>query len=957
MNTHSQKYNDFMRAHKISRDSTLPKTNTRIGSSDGEQVFGGTFSIPDSKYSEFLKLYYKHVIEGGASEHLTEKQRENDGPILIDIDFRYKYDVTARIHTKDHIDDIVVAYLDILKEVFDFDDTPFYIYVMEKDDVNRIYNNEAPDASITKDGIHILIGIKADHGIQMTIRERILKKVAAMWTSLPITNAWEDVFDKTISSGNTNWQLYGSRKPNHKPYKLTHIYENIFDPGDKEFITKPVPLAQFDIAQNIEKLSARNSGYPIYNTMISLTNSNLTAGGGMKKRVSTNSLFTLSNGAGGELIEAVLQVKTRDELDLVVQANLDQMGVRDYELVETHYYTMTLPDKYYGAGSYDKWIRVGMALSELCNVMFITWVAFSAQAPAFKFADIGDMYVSWQRFSCKGDVALTRRSIMYWSKQDAFARFQDVRKQSVDYYIDKTLDSMMDEFGDKNKKFSKPCGDFQIANVLKQLYKDEYVCVSIKHNIWYKFHNHRWVEIDSGTTLRKAISTELYDIYMDKISKLSAFANTLDEDDEAVADTRKKVTKKTEKICDICLRLMSTSDKKNIMTEAKELFHDAQFMEKLDTNPYLLCFENGVVDFKEKIFRKGLPEDYVSKSTNMDYKPIDRKKDGTVISEIEDFMSKLFPRPDLREYMWDHLASVLLGTPDKQTFHMYIGEGRNGKSVLTTLMDEMMGEYKGVVPLSVITQDRAKVGGTAAELAELKGVRYAVIMEPSKKDAILEGPLKQLTSGLDPIQCRAPYMAKTLVYLPQFKLVLCSNVMMEVKSQDYGTWRRIRVVPFESLFTENPVQGDPDKPFQFLVDGTIVDKFVYWKFIFMSLLVERAFKTNGMVKDCDIVLSASKAYQESQDFIAEFIREKIVVEAGSEIKKTVLNNEFAVWYMSTYGKGAPSPKEVHAKMDQQFGKYEKKGAWTGVRIKYERDEYLAKRDAEVFDDGISANDL
>jgi phage/plasmid-associated DNA primase len=181
--------------------------------------------------------------------------------------------------------------------------------------------------------------------------------------------------------------------------------------------------------------------------------------------------------------------------------------------------------------------------------------------------------------------------------------------------------------------------------------------------------------------------------------------------------------------------------------------------------------------------------------------------------------------------------------------------------------------------------------------------------------------------------------------------------MMEVKSQDYGTWRRIRVVPFESLFTETPVQGDPDKPFQFLVDGSIVDKFSYWKFTFMSMLVERAYKTNGMVKECDIVMSASRAYQESQDFIAEFIREKVVREEGAEIKKTVLNNEFSVWYMSTYGKGAPSPKEVHVKMDQQFGKYDKKGAWTGVRIKYERDEYSAKRDAEVFDDGISANDL
>ena len=412
------------------------------------------------------------------------------------------------------------------------------------------------------------------------------------------------------------------------------------------------------------------------------------------------------------------------------------------------------------------------------------------------------------------------------------------------------------------------------------------------------------------------------------------------------------------KILDIRLRLVTTNDKKNIMTEAKELFHDPLFMDKLDINPYLLCFENGVVDFKEKIFRKGYPEDYVSKSTCIDYVA---NNDAKTIAEINDFMSKLFPRPELREYMWDHLASMLLGTPDKQTFHMYIGEGRNGKSVLTTLIDEIMGEYKGVVPLSAITQDRAKVGGTSAELAELKGVRYAVIMEPSKKDAILEGPLKQLTSGLDPIQCRAPYSTKTMIYYPQFKLILCSNVRMEVKSQDFGTWRRIREVPFESLFTENPVHDDPDKPFQFLVDGTIVDKFSYWKYTFMYMLVQRAFKTNGKVGECDIVNQASKAYQESQDFIAEFIREKIVVDAGGKIKKTELNSEFTVWYQSTYGKGAPSPKEVHAYMDKKFGKFEKKekGAWTGAKIKYERDDSFKQSATgdDEFDDGIGADDL
>jgi P4 family phage/plasmid primase-like protien len=408
------------------------------------------------------------------------------------------------------------------------------------------------------------------------------------------------------------------------------------------------------------------------------------------------------------------------------------------------------------------------------------------------------------------------------------------------------------------------------------------------------------------------------------------------------------------KIIDITMRLVSTNDKKNIMTEAKELFHDPLFIEKLDTNPYLLCFENGVVDFKEKVFRNGYPEDYVSKSTKLEYIAVNPARDAKTVDEINDFMRKLFPKPQLCEYMWCHLASILLGTPDKQTFHMYIGEGRNGKSVLTTLIDEIMGEYKGVVPLSAITQDRAKVGGTSAELAELKGVRYAVIMEPSTKDSILEGPLKQLTSGLDPIQCRAPYSTKTMIYYPQFKLVLCTNVRMEVKTQDFGTWRRIREVPFESHFTEKP---DPSKPNQFLIDTTIQDKFAYWKFTFMAMLVKKAFETGGKVEECDVVIQASKRYQESQDFIAEFIRDKIVQDPNGKIKKAELNVQFTNWYRETYGHNTPSPKDVHVYMDKKFGKSEAKGHWAGVSIKYERPGNDDENDSEEEPCAVSANDL
>jgi transcription termination factor NusA len=60
-----------------------------------------------------------------------------------------------------------------------------------------------------------------------------------------------------------------------------------------------------------------------------------------------------------------------------------------------------------------------------------------------------------------------------------------------------------------------------------------------------------------------------------------SFAQALESQDEA-NDLIKTLKKKMGKILDIRLRLVTTNDKKNIMTEAKELFHDPLFMDKLD---------------------------------------------------------------------------------------------------------------------------------------------------------------------------------------------------------------------------------------------------------------------------------------------------------------------------------------------------------------------------------------
>ena len=422
----------------------------------------------------------------------------------------------------------------------------------------------------------------------------------------------------------------------------------------------------------------------------------------------------------------------------------------------------------------------------------------------------------------------------------------------------------------------------------------------------------------------------MHGIYTRKVMDSCEKMNEFDQE-----DTRwSKMRERTHTLASIAIKLKKTTDKNNIMREARELFYDGKFIDQQDSNPYLLCFNNGVWDFKDDCFRPGKPEDYLTKTTKSDYITPDKLNKQSV-AEVDTFIEQLFPVKELRRYMWDHLASCLIGTTENQTFNIYTGNGCNGKSKLVELMGKSLGEYKGTVPITLITSNRPGIGSTSSEVVQLKGIRYAVMQEPSKNTRINEGIMKEITGG-DPLQGRALFK-DTVTFTPQFNLAVCTNTLFEIESDDGGTWRRIRTVDFISLFSENPVDDDEDQPYQFLIDKKIEEKFTAWVPAFMSKLVDISRKNKGAVPDCDIVLVKSNEYRASQDYLTGFIKENIKKSEGCKIKKGEVQEQFKQWYQIQFGRGVPKGKELFDFMDKKFGKY-KKGAWHNVAIIYDQEE-------------------
>lgn len=895
---------------KLKADKGAGHTHTRIPDPSSRKA-GGIFNIEAAQESSFHKAYIEHVFEKRRPEHLTEKQHKDWGPLLIDVDMRFPAGTVERQHSDDHITDLVVTYLEKLKELTSIEDgTSIDAYVMQKTKPNVL-------ADKTKDGVHIILGVALERSVQLAARAAVLKSLPEIWEGLGITNDWEDVLDEGVAKGSVNWQLYGSRKPGHEAYMLHKVMNIKLDGEDWSLSHRPV--SKFDLKRNFGKLSARYLGHPRLEVLPEKQEEVSKFSIKTRPRTVRSAAPSEALGSGGHRA-----ISSLDMLESVIEQQMSNLEERTYVQKETHQYVMALPKSFYGPGSYNRWLRVGWALCNTDRSMFPTWLMFSSQPDCrqslrgdddkFDWSLVPDLYAQWQGFASDKSSGLSHRSIMYWCKTEAPERYKEIRKETVGYFVDQTLRQA--GAGD-----AKPTqAEFDLACVLHSMFGDNYVCASIKNNIWYEFEGNRWHEVDSGSPLRMKISQDMHELYVNRVVENMGRLEHIEQTDELFERTRKE----TSALAETAGLLRKTQWKNNIMKECKYLFYDRHFLNKLDQNPYLLCFNNTVVDFKLGIHREGQPGDYISKCTGIDYIPYERVQGTEAEKQVTTFMEELFPNPERREYMWQHLASVMIGTNENQTFNMYLGVGSNGKSKLVELMGKGLGEYKGTVPITLVTQKRNCIGSTSSEIVQLMGIRYAVMQEPSKGDRINEGIMKEITGG-DPIQGRALFK-DTVTFIPQFKLVVCSNALLDVKSNDEGTWRRIRLVDFESKFLDKPFE-DEDRhprscfPHQFKKDKSLDKKFEVWAPTLMSMLVHRAHELQGRVEDCSAVLASSDKYREDQDYLAQFVKDKIQTSEDEEdvLQMKTVKMAFRTWYEMEYQvKKAPAPKEIQEYMAQRF---------------------------------------
>jgi P4 family phage/plasmid primase-like protien len=415
------------------------------------------------------------------------------------------------------------------------------------------------------------------------------------------------------------------------------------------------------------------------------------------------------------------------------------------------------------------------------------------------------------------------------------------------------------------------------------------------------------VPVESAYTLKQKISDEVFVELMKFTSIISrqSIKRGIDQDESV---------KKIGKIHYVAQKLKNAGFLNSVKTFCASKFYDSKFEEKLNDNYNLIGFENGVYDLETMTFRRGLPDDYITFSVGYDYVEFD--ENDPIFIEIDDYFKKIQRNPEMKQYLLEFIASCFRGIPD-QHFHFWTGvSGSNGKSTTIDLIKHIMGDYFGVLPITILTRKRGNAGGPTPELSDKNGKRLLVLQEPEHTDVIYVGQMKELT-GTDTIYARGMYEKKGFEYVPQFKMVMPCNKLPPIPARDGGTWRRIRAIPWESEF----VEGEPKEDHQFKKDKKLPQKFTKWREPLMWLILNKYFKkykeNDYDIHEPDKVIEATKEYKKDSDIYYEFILQYMEEldpkdpEYGEYVEQiNLIYDTFKKWYRDCYAENPPNRKEL-----------------------------------------------
>ena len=511
------------------------------------------------------------------------------------------------------------------------------------------------------------------------------------------------------------------------------------------------------------------------------------------------------------------------------------------------------------ADSYNDWIRIGMCLKHINVNLFDDWIKFSKYSD--KFENEEECAKKWATFNID-ESSLTMGTLRMLSKEDNHNEYMKLTRGGLNSLI---LDSI-----DKTHT--------SLAEVIKYLFGDEYVCTNILKNEWFYFNGNNWKLTPSACKLRQKLSTEVFKLYENKSKEFNRLYMESHKDEQ--------LNEKSKVFMEIALKLRNVKGKDMVNRECCELFYDETFLSKLDEQHHLIGFNNGVYDLNRMIFRKGQAQDYLSMSVGYDYDQYDNVE---IQDKLKVFMRSMQANEGMYQYLLDVSSYMLDGNKHLEYIWFLTGIGRNSKGVFTTLLTKTLGDY-AYCPKVEIFMDEKSSSGPSSEVAKMKGKRCIIASEPTDKDGV-NFKVSQLKNwrGNDVIQCRQLYK-EAIEFMPQFGIMIQMNDMPSLDKVDHAFGMTLKVIRFPFTFCFNPVRSHEK-----MIDTTLKELFlnnIAYRQQFMRILLDNYGKNKGRreLPDPIEVKEATQDYLDDNNQVGIWILEKfdITNDTNDKIKMSEL---------------------------------------------------------------------
>lgn len=283
--------------------------------------------------------------------------------------------------------------------------------------------------------------------------------------------------------------------------------------------------------------------------------------------------------------------------------------------------------------------------------------------------------------------------------------------------------------------------------------------------------------------------------------------------------------------------------------------HLAIVVGTLDSETYLLNTPAGTYDLRKgaDVVYPHKAEDYITKVT-----AVSPSDEGMELWEA--MLDVVFcGDQDLKSYVQQLAGLAAIGGVFAENLIIAYGEGRNGKSTLFNVIARVLGSYSGSLSADVLTNSCRR--NIKPELAELRGKRLVIASELEEGNGLNTAVLKQLCST-DPIYAEPKYR-RPFSFIPTHLAVLCTNHLPSIGTMDTGTWRRIKVVPFNAV-----IQGDSEvKNYTEYLFKNAGGAILKWIMDGSKMVIENGYK----IEVPDAVKSVVEEYRATNNDFQEFL--------------------------------------------------------------------------------------